>query len=84
MSQSPEAMKVWHEAFGSGPGCCDGKCPACNSAASVIEAALQKARDEERTAVVAWLRAGPAVVMTQDIFSDFANAIERGEHRREG
>lgn len=53
MNQSPEAMKVWREAQSAYR---EGRGPRNQVAASVIEAALQKARDEEREAVVDWLR----------------------------
>lgn len=85
MRQSPEAMKVW---IGARESYHDAVTvlSAHEAAASVIEAALQKARDEERAAVVAWLRENP---MNGDY--DFgpgmevsADAIERNEHRREG
>lgn len=51
-----EAMKVWHEAVDRGnldaPICCNSACPHCEAAASVISDALQKAREEERAAMV--------------------------------
>jgi hypothetical protein len=96
MSQSPEAVKVWWEArraWHSRP-----LTPHENgsvslghseAAASVIEAALQKARDEEMAAVVAWLRNDASTAWGEacdgmEEMSWCIDAIERGEHRREG
>lgn len=57
-------------------------------AASVIEAALQKARDDERATVVAWLRNDASAAWGEacdgmEEMSWCIEAIERGEHRRE-
>jgi len=90
MSKSPEAMKVWREAM-SAHGLkiwSQGKMSpdAEPAAASVIEAALQKARDEEREAVVAWLRKRfeeTGFDFEYAAFPEAADAFERGEHRRE-
>ena len=48
--------------------------------------ATEKATALERAAVVAWLRAceDESCVFADDIASQFAAEIERGEHRREG
>lgn len=88
------AREVWIEACYSGADAMDGKCspgPAVASrdvaAASVIEAALQKARDEERAAVVAWLRnrfEETGGDFEYSAFPEAADVFERGEHRREG
>lgn len=84
------AMKVWIDSIAaySGAKVLNGKNheQSIESAASVIEAALQKARDEERAAVVAWLRSS-AESMDYDFGPGMeisAEVIERGEHRREG
>lgn len=88
MSQSPEAMKVWVDSIAaySGAKVLNGKTheQSIESAAFVIEAALQKARDEERAAVVAWLREKPNAVGMGYHTVYLANLIKRGEHRREG
>jgi hypothetical protein len=89
MSQSPEAMKVWREAqsvFDEHPEGPFADTDAADvAAASVIEAALQKARDGERAAVVAWLddanKKDGADGWNIGLIS---LGIERGEHRREG
>lgn len=70
------------------------------AAATVIDQALQAARDEERAAVVAWLRksslatakgirhASPrnagAMARTSGSIAWLADQLDRGEHRREG
>lgn len=93
MRRSPEAMKVWREAqsfFDEHPeGPFADTDAAHEVAASVIEAALQKARDEERDAVVAWLRNDASAAWGEacddmEEMSWCIEAIERGEHRREG
>ena len=50
-----------------------------------IAEAVAAAVAEERAAVVAWLRAceDESCVFADDIASQFAAEIERGEHRRE-
>ncbi len=45
----------------------------------VMHAEAERARQEERAAVVAWLRAE----FDTDSVREAADAIERGEHRRE-
>jgi len=83
-----EAMKVWQEAVSAADE--DGPALYLNSAAaSVISDALQKAREEERAAVVAWLRNDASAAWGEacddlDEMSWCIDAIERGEHRREG
>lgn len=88
MSQSPEAMKVWREAqvaFDEHPESPFADTDAADlAAASVIEAALQKARDEEMAAVVAWLREKPNAVGMGYHTGYLADLIDRGAHRREG
>lgn len=49
------------------------------AAATVIDQALQAAREEERAAVVKWLRTHP--YWSAAVFAEF---IEAGKHRREG
>jgi hypothetical protein len=48
-----------------------------------IPRAAQQARDDERAAVVAWLRVEDYPCCRQ-CNGTLADAIERGEHRREG
>jgi hypothetical protein len=43
----------------------------------------EMAKQEERAAVVAWLRAEAYLTLYEATPSDVADAIERGEHRRE-
>ena len=60
-------------------------------ALDVLSAALPRAvdlarteeREAERAAVVAWLRAEAYLTLYEATPSDVADAIERGEHRRE-
>ena len=42
------------------------------------------AMQEERAAVVAWLRAQSQLTLYEATPDDIADCIERGEHRREG
>lgn len=46
--------------------------------------AVEMARAEERAVVVAWLRAEAYLTLYEATPSDVADAIESGEHRREG
>jgi hypothetical protein len=54
---------------------------------AALPRAVQMARTEERAAeraaVVAWLRAEAYLTLYEATPSDVADAIERGEHRRE-
>ncbi|GEM_PF-4192380 len=71
MSQSPEAMKVWREAqvaFDEHPEGAFADTDAADVvAASVIEAAIQKARDEERAAVVKIISAELELAIPDDL-----------------
>lgn len=49
-----------------------------------VEMARAEERTAERAAVVAWLRAEAYLTLYGATASDVADAIERGEHRREG
>lgn len=48
-----------------------------------VELARTEERAAERAAVVAWLRAEAYLTLYEATPSDVADAIERGEHRRE-
>jgi hypothetical protein len=48
-----------------------------------VDLARQEGRDAERAAVVAWLREAAYTTLYDARAWDVADAIERGEHRRE-
>lgn len=48
-----------------------------------VRHAMDAARNEERAAVVAWLREYEGHSSLASLFALMADAIERGEHRRE-
>ena len=51
--------------------------------ANEVPRIAELATQEERTAVVAWLRAEAYLTIYDDKPDDIADRIERGEHRRE-
>jgi hypothetical protein len=50
---------------------------------AALDGAYCAGAEQERAAVVAWLRAEAYLTLYEATPSDVADAIERGEHRRE-
>ena len=57
---------------------------ALDAAAGAMPRILEMATQEERAAVVAWLRSRGMADYAQSNLDYAATMIERGEHRREG